>query len=268
MDTNNTPPIDTLAGSHLKLKRANYHINDLEAQSRIFFGDGDTYRFFAKVDLGIQNNIVYFCLDKTMPEMWAAIVGDACFNLISALDHLYIALRQRKDGGSTGQFPINKDFSAFNNLINNGEETKIGADAVDILVRTVQPYRVVNPDDGGNQALWLIKQLRNHDGHNFLIPTFSGAGGGFSGVIGGNRLFFGAVPFGTRFDDGIALGDANVLGVSVLPDGRVDPKPNITYAGDIQFGDIHGLDSQNVVPALQALSKEVHAVIDKFSVLF
>lgn len=261
-------PVNQLASSYLKKERADYHIDDLEMQARDFFSAKENYRFVSKRDPESGKQIVYLKINKPLPESWPCIIGDACSNLISALDHLYVALQRRhRDGSSGGYYPIKKDSASFNTLIENGNiRGEVGSDA-ERLIACTQPFKVTNPSDGGNSALWLPKKLRNDDIHNLLIPAWAG-GGPISGIAGGNVVFFGVIPFGARLDQYVPLGETEKLGVNVLADGRVDPEPDITYAGDIKFGSIHGLDSQSVIPALKAFSEEISRVLTRFSGIF
>jgi len=262
----NTP--EALHGSYLKVIRARHHIDDLKAKIDSFLFDMDNYEVFVYADTGSPNDAVHCRLNVPIPHEFSLITGDACFNLISALDHAYIALVElagnTRDTGD--QFPIKKEFSALKGSMKRGIKDRIGFNACRTILKYIRPYRS-SGKIGGNNFICNLKVIRNFDGHNFLVPVGSAA---MSAVFTSQN---GVVlnPFGAVSDmlgwtgslyDGIPIGTRSMC--SFDEDGRPNEKPHRVF-GSITFGEIKGVEhlaGKDIISSLQYFSDEVIMSID------
>src|SRR5438128_2342233 len=76
-----------LAGAWTKLARAEYHLNALTKEMRVFL-DSDPYEFERRLDYENSRYLFYVKRVETPKLQWGAVIGDFIHNLRSALDHL------------------------------------------------------------------------------------------------------------------------------------------------------------------------------------
>jgi hypothetical protein len=81
-------PMGSLEGARLKIKRADQHIKDIENILRDF---GDSHSIFREMEPDGIHEAVKLRVNP-IPEMLPVIIGEAIFQLRSALDLLAIAL--------------------------------------------------------------------------------------------------------------------------------------------------------------------------------
>lgn len=120
---------EALHGSYLKVIRARHHIDDLKAKIDSFLFDMDNYEVFLYTDTGSPNDAAHCRLNVPIPHEFSLIAGDACFNLISALDHAYIALVELAGNARDPRdhFPIRKEFASLKRSMKSGIKDRIGA---------------------------------------------------------------------------------------------------------------------------------------------
>ncbi len=151
-------------GAKLKIKRAEHHIGDLQASVDAFLKT-DFHTLGIEHDQGIN---ILKLEAKPLPDEIPLLIGDAVHNLRTALDHVAWEIVTKAGGVPTRwlSFPIletpEKVVAAL-----NGEIKVAGADIVDSILNTIQPYK------GGNNALWSLHQIDLVDKHRILVPTVS-----------------------------------------------------------------------------------------------
>lgn len=260
--------VSALDSSYLKIKRANEHIKDLHVQMHAFFDDPGVYRIVRKFNHGSSEQFVYCVLRKPMPDMWPVMVGEICFNFLSALDHMMVALAVKHTEVKEWKiyFPILENPERFREAMTQrkkypGFSTEklpisaiIGAKAYRKIVR-IQPYRPDIDNGGGNMALWQLKTLRNHDGHNFLVPSTT-ISNRINYRIDGEVFVRTTIGKPRRYDNGVHIGSARGMGVRFDRFGQPKPKIEILSAGKIGIGDIAGLEGRYLIPTLQGFSRE------------
>jgi hypothetical protein len=158
---------DRLALIRIKVERANQHLAELKKGLASGMADQLHAVTMESDTKSLYESGPFFILDSTIP----AIVGDIVHNLRSALDHLAWQLvsvgvangETRSQGWEKIQFPIAHSFDSFVSMKGRAIE---GArrEAIKVLDR-LKPYQ------GGNDALWLLRQLDNTDKHSFILPV-------------------------------------------------------------------------------------------------
>jgi hypothetical protein len=168
-------PTPTLRGVRAKLQRADTNIGDLDKIVRPLadratnsivreeHGDPDTPR------------LIYRVIDiPDIDDQCAAIVGDALFDMRSALDHLAAQLALLDGKIITTEYAY---FPIHGNPLNKkGNPRQIGIPGVTnpqviAALEDAQPYKAVNDygHDLWNIGLWLINELCNADKHRLLL---------------------------------------------------------------------------------------------------
>jgi hypothetical protein len=229
---------DRLALIRIKVERANQHLTELENglasgmadQLHAVTMESDTESFYESGP--------FFILDSTIP----AIVGDVVHNLRSALDHLAWQLVEvgiasgetRSQGWEKIQFPIAHSFDSYVSMKGRAVE---GArrEAIEALDR-LKPYK------GGNDVLWLLRQLDNADKHSFILPV----GKLYILRAKGASVWFQAKdPFFTSL--GITQKDQD------MEFSRKEPLPEFRISGE-----------NALVPTLHQLLKSVSDIVSEF----
>jgi hypothetical protein len=157
------PPFE---GSHLKIKRANQHIDDLETIFSQFLRT-DFYALGAKAKPQIGYVAYYVTRVDPLPEDVPLILGDAVHNLRTALDHFMWELVGTLCPSAASrhtEFPITKTSQQYNSAFGKREITEMREDIAEFL-REIQPYRTT--DD----TLWDLHQLDIDDKHKLIIPV-------------------------------------------------------------------------------------------------
>jgi hypothetical protein len=156
----------------IKVERAKKHIDDLEDAIRdVRKPIGKTINFNKDTqtsNVGL-NWVDLYVYSSDIP----AITGDVVHNLRSALDHLAWQLVEvgtlkgftrrstLRDGDIS--FPIAKSPEAYKSMKPGCIE---GAEWVSIeAIDELNPYR------GGNDALWMLRQLDNTDKHSYIVTA-------------------------------------------------------------------------------------------------
>jgi hypothetical protein len=150
-----------------KLGRAKRHYAELEATLEIFFA---TTPYKISTRRNDEGKLVYYLSEVTeVPAELSLITGDVVQNLRSALDHLAYDLWV-KEANSQGRgdkiyFPIDKDQASYN-------KNKAGK-VQGISRRSLAIIDSLSPYPGGNDVLWRIHTLNNHDKHRLLVTVGS-----------------------------------------------------------------------------------------------
>jgi hypothetical protein len=154
------------ASSHLKIKRANKHISDLQSAIRSL---PEAYAVTVERDEKTRRQSIKFGLpnaESTAIDL-ALTIGDAIHNLRTALEYAWIASIKRLvpsalDGHT--KFPVRETKERLESAL-KGRKIDIAAPALfNRIVSDIRPYR------GGNDAICSLHHLDVSDKHRLLIP--------------------------------------------------------------------------------------------------
>jgi hypothetical protein len=163
-----------LSGVHAKIARAHEHIEQFELEE-LTWCNSDAYRIVREFDYDTSPHVLNICYRivdvRDVPATVLTVIGDALFNLRSALDHLAHQLVVASGGKPTRwtAFPIYS--SPFNE---KGKLRKFGiAGGVTPIaladVERLQPY--APPGFGPEHPLSVLQELNNADKHRQLLVT-------------------------------------------------------------------------------------------------
>jgi hypothetical protein len=158
------------ANAHLKVERANKHIDDIEKRLRT---SSDSYGLglHMNADTG-EKSLDYFYRDRTLRSDIALIAGDAVHNLHSALDIVWCGAVKNLSPDSLNdytKFPIYPK-SAREELKATLLKRKIFPSLVDLVVDRVKSYK------GGDADILALHKLDINDKHILLIPMLTATG--------------------------------------------------------------------------------------------
>lgn len=244
-----------LTGVRIKLGRADAHIRELDDLIRpeIRAATGSVVREF-----DVERTKLVYRLERTprIDPGWSSIVGDALFNLRSALDHLAWQL-VIPDGGVPAEHTYFPVYESRLNSHGNPRKVTINPqiNRPDILktLDDVQPYQRAD----GNvwlDSIWMIHQLNIIDKHRLLLAV--------AGVLNIDdhppiwTLREGVPSPKTWFNYGVPLQDGDPIarfdfGETEAPDDFV---PGITLSITIHEGPENGwLHYQDIVSTLRGL---------------
>lgn len=166
-----------LEGCALKLARAWEHMNAFQQVTKAHRESG-AYRLRRRFDRQASELSWTVESDPPLPLKCSAHIGDALYNMHSALDHLMWRLAERAAAPESPEqaitFPIFKNRSKFWRKDRRGAYTRwSGAHRLTLvpedaraLVEELQPYQ--HGDDGPQRPLWLLHELSNCDKHRTL----------------------------------------------------------------------------------------------------
>jgi hypothetical protein len=167
-----------LYGTFMKLKRADFHLQSLQAAMKGFV-DGNPYDTWDDPTEPKPPYIESFIIrakEKQRPprEEWGAMIGDVVHNLRSALDHLVWELTKWHQGGEPSPpipsswrkigFPIYKTDNAESH--GKIEAMLWGIEpSLKTSFEQLQPFTIAEPED---HPLWLLHDLWNIDKHRHV----------------------------------------------------------------------------------------------------
>jgi len=161
----NLASADALAfAPRLKIERAKYHINDLNSKISAFMEERP-YRLVIQHKPKAREYVIASKRQKTIPEEWSLIIGDAVHNLCAALDlAIYGMASDRATHPWELMFPFVREPKDLERKIKSTQVHFAGT----YVVRTIcelQPY------PGGNEILSGLHRLDTRDKHRLLILT-------------------------------------------------------------------------------------------------
>jgi hypothetical protein len=236
--------VASFRSSSLKMNRALDHIRELEdlieSWRRL-----DSYRVSIGKEEHTRQNVLRFIVTKSLPEDVALIIGDAIHNLRTALDHaayelLCLSRASKKDLDQT-YFPFEGDRARleasrkFKTIQTNNP--KIAATILDII----RPYK------GGNDTLWNLNKVDNHDKHRLLVPHFQAISVTIDALRGSEQITL-QKKFQPR---------ARIHGSTICLPADLEIKGHREPIFDIFFGEGFPLSGQSVVEALIRMNIEV-----------
>jgi hypothetical protein len=247
--------MNSFASAHLKIKRANRHIAEIQS---LFsnFGRSNFFNLTIDKDPGTGGNFLCFEIDLfhfPFDEV-AVATGDAVHNLRSCLDHLYYQVISQCGGlpSKYSRFPIFESKEKLTENLDGAVKTKqITQSVADVITHKIKPIK-------GNGNVWGIHIVDILDKHRVLTPLVK-----LTGIydvvledetharIGKSEYF---ITRSTR----IKLDDADGRTVTVKNKGR-------SYV----FGifDTEPFKGQNIVAKLKNASEEFHKIIEQFESL-
>jgi hypothetical protein len=155
-----------LSGPLLKLNRAKFHIQNLDAALKEFSAS-NPYRIGTKTDPKTGETIYYLTSVDPVPPIISLLVGDALHNLRASLDHLaqqFYFVGSAADVVSPDvSFPIFEDAARYKPGV-GGKVKGMRQDAIDFINAT-KPYH------GGDDALWRIHKLNIIDKHRLVLAV-------------------------------------------------------------------------------------------------
>jgi hypothetical protein len=159
-----------LTGPRLKLKRASYHLNELQRGVAAFLQSGP-YEAVAQDNPETGMREARIRVKTPVPPALSAICGDVVHNLRAALDHLagQLVIANSGQPDSNTEFPIGQAESHYE-AIRDRKAKGFSKAALDIL-DGLKPYK------GGNDALWRVHQLDIVDKHRLLLTVAVAADG-------------------------------------------------------------------------------------------
>jgi len=264
---------DELAGVDLKLGRAKAHLADLKQGIETVL-DPDAYRFDIKYD-DKTNRYVYTVHDlPTVDPEWSIHIGEALYQLRSALDHL--AWRLVELCGVTPnkqtQFPIrdslldkNGKLMGLQVLLPQIKDRKILG-----LLNECQPYYGPDgewpPFNAHRSGLWHLKVLNNIDKHQLLLVVVC--------VLNIDRMHWGMSKGGkppSPYLNTAALKEGTPVAWFDFhggePPADFDPHPSLKVV--IREPEAPNLAHIEVVAAIEGIGQWVAwEVIDRFRSLF
>ena len=158
-------PLPPFEAPRLKLRRARYHIGDLQQQISAYLG---RYPFFLKIEadptfVGGKKWVAH--VREEVPIDLAAIVGDVIHNLRAALDLLACELvKANGQSDDNVRFPFAGAAAGIDEMIKRRNMDR-ASPAVVALIKNLAPYK------GGNAALRALHDLDIMDKHQALIPV-------------------------------------------------------------------------------------------------
>lgn len=157
--------IHPLTGALNKAKRAEFHIDQIKREVSVFL-DSDPYRIDAKIDAASGKKTYYIANEPPFLHGLSVMIGDVIHNLRSALDHLawqFFLLSSRGMNAKRVYFPI---FDGPDHYTAEFQRKVIGFRQQDIdFLAATKPYK------GGNDPIWIIKQINDVDKHRSLIAA-------------------------------------------------------------------------------------------------
>jgi hypothetical protein len=242
-----------LSGVHLKLDRAETHIQMLRDETATFLKrHPEPLGIRTKKTAGRNKSVhyvLYAVIREDPPPELAPIIGDVIHNLRSALEQLAHELSGRK---SASQFPIFTDECRFKVLAAPMIKGIKGKERT--LIERVQPYIATNPPRA--DPLAMINELSNLDKHRLPIPVVA--------AVNTTDSWVGTTNADIRWDHfeaGPVKHDAKVLAFTATPEDtskemQVEPKSGL----QIQLTDTGADDVYANMSAISVLEMLHHHV--------
>lgn len=246
-----------LLETNIKIARAKKHLHDLTVETAEYML-GNPHQIITEKDDETGEYVCRLSIQREIPPMWGAIVGDCLHNLRSAFDMLAHAL-VRHGGGTTSnytKFPISSDVRFVNADI---ASALVGASAKAIkLVKRLRPYQ------GGVEAFWFLHMLDIADKHRLLIPVVINYGRfRVSTDVGSPAFTITRLRMTERM---ILPPGAELVRFRLLPtdDGSV---PDFSFQFEMAFGKAEVVDGHPLISTLKELvsfAERVVAVFDRY----
>lgn len=239
---------DALQEPKLKVRRAEKHIQEFRAECEAFFKSKPFSLFHEPSPQGVGYK-TKLRLERPIPDEISVIVGDALFQLRSALDVLTCCLATANGASDTRgtYFPFAGDAAEFGLPATQRKIAKLSTRHQN-LIRGLTPYR------GGNDLLWSLNALCNIDRHNRLIAV-GGMGGKINSLRATGGQYYVPEPKWQPLDQDIVL----IVGVAGTPP---DIKAELSF--NIRFREVDHVKGKPVAAVLSNYSQLVNQIIGAF----
>jgi len=152
----------------LKVSRAAKHVGELNE----LFQKKRPATFIVKTDTYTGKRSAIGKHDEAVMNEAAVICGDIVHNLRSALDHTYWEIvsphcTSDKERRNT-QFPFTSKANEFLKTLHDGYANRAGTGFY-CAMRNLRSHG----ETGGNEMLFLVREMSNLDKHRLLIPTIT-----------------------------------------------------------------------------------------------
>ena len=153
-----------LAGTVMKLARAQKHMTELKEEILAFFAS-KPFSVVREVEAATGDIVHKVRIKQEVPTEFAAIIGDVIHNLRTALDYLawqMVVVNGGIPSRDTG-FPITKDAASFQTDL--GKKLKGASPKALRFVQRLRPYQ------GGDDVLWMLHSLDITDKHKLILSV-------------------------------------------------------------------------------------------------
>jgi hypothetical protein len=156
--------------AHLKVERANQHINALHQGLSEFF-QTRPYRVISNYDAECGLYGLQVVATESLPPWVGIVIGDVVHNLRSALEHVASDIYVLANGGDESarkrsKFPMHQTRENLIDAIDKGEIKPAFPKVAEAIVDTIQPF------EDGQKLIWTLGQLWNIDKHRLPLVTF------------------------------------------------------------------------------------------------
>lgn len=221
-----------------------------------------------------SNEIVFHVVGKppNVPLVFGILVGEALYQLRSALDHLVYQLivsKTKEPPTFRSAFPIVGDGRMVNKVWRSAEQEykaqtsrlkqDISAEAATML-DDAQPFkRGASFED---DPLWMLSELNNTDKHRVLHLAVHGVSTYDVTVTVRGHSYKGLFRPGIRFEDGAELGRMRITGSPLFRDGEVSVDGDLTI--HVAFDEVVGERNVPLIPRLTQLADYVYGIVKAF----
>ena len=156
---------DPLRGATLKYQWATKHVHEVGRLAFFFVQDRGNYSVIAEPNPASPDELLVKIKMNAVPDDLYLTMGDALYNLRSALDLLACGLPRLKGKSNNGiYFPICDSKTEFEKPEAQRKIRKLTPDARKFIERC-QPYK------GGDDDLYFLHRLNIRDKHKSLVPS-------------------------------------------------------------------------------------------------
>jgi hypothetical protein len=164
MGTPVAAPTNLFIPSRLKIERAKHHINDLNTRLAEFLAK-NPFETVVREDPDRAERIIRIKTNRSIPDEFSLIIGDAVHNLRSALDlATFCVVGAKAEQPEKVQFPFAREAKDFKSVFNNRQVNRAGKNIQD-AIRNLQPY------GSGNDLLYGLHTLDLADKHKLIVPV-------------------------------------------------------------------------------------------------
>jgi hypothetical protein len=253
--------MDRLIGPRLKIKRADKHIQDLDAARKEFI---DTRPYVSYSETDPETGALVYKVsvephaDEGLRDL-SVIAGDAIHNLRSALDLLAWQLVEAngQKPGDTTAFPVWRNEGQF---IGGNAGFMKGAhrDAISEM-RSLKPYK------GGNDSLWRLHRLDATDKHRLLLAVGAIPAGTVYHFSIGHQAAKWRVLLKPKEPNVLMENGAEVLRVPAALREYFERQPKPEFTMFVALREAETPLSFSLLPTLMGLSVYTSGLIDRFA---
>lgn len=255
------PELPLGGGSSLKVRRAEAHLADLDAQITAFLRS-NPYRVVEDRHGEPGQYVIRVKVTQWPPHHWSTLIGDVLGNLRASLDHLVYDMTIAWSGEALQgtAFPILTDEQLWDEANKRGEATPRSGlyktrgihEMARRLIHDVQPFHA--GEEAGNHPLALLNVLSNIDKHRTL-------------TVGGSTIRLAELRYAPPTHDHFVTGEGPFIDGSTLatyrppPGAEKDFHVELDVAFDIAFDHRTPYEGTRVLPALRSMVEAVVSIL-------